>query len=336
MKPRLYWLFALLVGCNATNCWYSDSKCGGGCAAPGKCGDFGRYVFVGAGTSQDPDAYTVHPTLVGGTQTLAFSPEGTVESPSRVSLSSPGVMSLQGVTSSSATLRGITPGSVSLQLLSATESLIDQIRLSVVPFSSQTVVLKTYSKLPKAFLAGGQVELQVELGQDAVDESLAVTADAGQVTRYEWYRHKLQPSGPPSVTVTVKASSGLPESTTYPVVAAVESLAATDEEPLVAGLLTVPRTLTVCPYAVAAGQEVLGTSAISVSGLGPIALVPQLDSEQRCWYVSGTGIGAATLTLTLGAVTRTYSFSVGAPLPDLGLDLATDDQGTPLDGGPTD
>lgn len=321
-------MLVLAAGCFNEKCTFGSVD---GCG-PGVTGIYGQYTFIGAGTIDDPAADHLHPTALGGYQTISFQREDPdAASVNFIQSSNPIALAVQQK-GGTARVHAVGLGTSNLRLFGKNQKeLIDEVPIRAVEVLP-ALRYQRVTLLPSVVATKIPVPIVVDLG-DAVDDTAQLEATGGQASvDGPWYRRRVVAAAQATVlTLTARSGAASSEPLTLPIVAAAEELELTNEDKLLAGVLITQGALKICPYATAGGKEILGGTP-TMKSIGPVFLVAELPPDEICHQVNVTGVGSAQITLRLGALTRTIDFEVGQPdmqvsTPDdlgLAIDAASD------------
>ncbi len=321
-------VFVLMVGCLEDSCSLGFDGC-----TPGELGKYGKYRFTGDGTLDDPKALTVHPTARDGYQSVAIAREDSGAA-DVYSLRSSNYSVLDVLrTTGGARVHALGSPGATIQLFGMDNKLIDSLYMPIVTVVP-TLIYGRITSLPMVALRSTPLQLRVSLS-NAVDDTLEVEAQGGASGRAgAWYEWQVTPSGSATVTdVVITARSGTASSTALmlPLVAKADELWARGENALLDGKFALEDTVEFCPYATAAGNEIIGVVP-KLTRTGPIQEAIAENERDSCRSLYATGSGVARITLRLGSLTRDYDFVIG--LPDLNAappaDLSSVDAGSDL------
>jgi hypothetical protein len=325
-------LLVLWTGCLRDGC--DGPSWDAGCK-PGDLGQKGNYRFVGLGTIDDPEGFSLHPTSVGGTQPIQFFKED--EDAASYSTYRTAHPSFLTVASSpkGPTIFAHMAGGTDLELVTKGGSVVDAIAIRAVVVTPK-LVYDHVSKLPLAALRKQTIEMRLSLetstGQDAVDDSAEIGATGGAVHgQGKWYDWQVTPAASASTLVlAAKSGTRTSEVLSLPIVEAIGELRLTNEDKLLAGPLSPNTAYEACPYAETNAQELIGIEP-TITTKGSIFATSSLYGDERCVTFTTASLGTATITLAVGTKKRIFDLIVGGS--DLGVgDLGPDDLGV-IDGG---
>lgn len=287
----------------------------------------GKYTFVGAPTFDDPQQEAVHPTVLGGEQTLGF----VADTPGPAVRPQSTAGTFTEITPLGAVFHATVAGYSDIDLY-ASGTYVDSLWHRIVSSATGTLRIGQVSSLPPAVLAGRSLPMAVQLaasdGTDVVDETVVVSAIGSASLVHDikaWYRWTAKAGAvgtPLQLKLKSKGVVGTPLEVA--VVDAVDGLATTADPIFAGGLLAAGDELDFCPYttAGAGAYELVAAGSVDVDAEGAIDV--NKNPSTGCYRIYPTGFGGATLTLTWNDLQRVYALYVGdldMGAPDLGASV---------------
>lgn len=270
----------------------------------------------------------------GGVQHITFRSGsiGAIPTDATVAVDEPAIVALEGSTSASADVRGVSEGSARLRVVNAQGELIDRTTLSVASIDRVRLLgysmAETLDETPAAewaFFAGGRVyavfALESATGVRLVDSSAEIT-EGSSVDAIAWDAAWLDVPAADEVTLGIHAG-GRSFDASADVVDAIDSLSLSSftgtGDDLHVGIATSPLSLCVLPRD-AQGRAVAGV-AFQVEVDGPLQVDEGLNGEASdpaspfdygCFRVVGNAAGEGTVTIRGGGADKTFAITVDA------------------------